>query len=619
MSDDRLAKVRGIFEDAANVTPLRDGATAVPPPMPPPDYGPRDGAADGHHDGGGDRPPRVGPMELPPDCPVTPLGTDGGDLYYYLDKRRKLRRVLDKDHNQNKLTSLVVDMDWVYRHFARWGKDKKVTGWNARSLAELLMEACGRLPLIRPEETLRGPGAHEGADGGLVLHCGDLVVMVARDGTEARLPPGRHGDHVYPAYPATPRPADGHPLAGDAGPAGQLYRTLQTWNFARPGLDPWLLMGWVGNALIGGAAPWRSMAWITGDAGEGKSTLQKLVRAIFGNGGVQASNATEAGLRQIMELATLPVTLDEQESRDDNRQVQRIIELARDASSGDVRIRGGADHKGHSFVARSAFLFSSILVPPLTSQDRSRMAILELRRLPPGAVEPDLSAETWGAIGRALLRRMILQWPRYHDTLAAYKAALGAAGHAARGQAQFGGLLACADLMFFDYMPDADSKAGWVDQLRPEDLAEVTDNMPDSERCLAHLMSCIPDVHRHGRRVTVARLVRDAIEGDALGIEAEEALRTYGMRIWRPRESPAERYLWITNNGRHVGLRRLFEGEAWAGGVWKQSLSRLERPRPDGGMQGARTVQARLEGPREYGTAVPVEFCLGGPAEAGDE
>ncbi|MBF9672485.1 hypothetical protein IAI19_11600, partial [Streptococcus pseudopneumoniae] len=88
--------------------------------------------------------------------------------------------------------------------------------------------------------------------------------------------------------------------------------------------------------------------------------LQNLVKEILGRGMIATTNATSAGLYQIVGHDTLPIGIDEIEGDDAGDQAQQIIKMARDAASGSMRIRGGADHKGVEFMARSAFLFSAI-------------------------------------------------------------------------------------------------------------------------------------------------------------------------------------------------------------------------------------------------------------------
>jgi hypothetical protein len=87
---------------------------------------------------------------------------------------------------------------------------------------------------------------------------------------------------------------------------------------------------------------------------------------------------------------TLPVFFDELEAEANNDRAQRVIKLARLASSEGVIFKGGSDHRATEFVARSCFYFTSILMPHMLSQDRNRMAILELKPIPNKAREPML-------------------------------------------------------------------------------------------------------------------------------------------------------------------------------------------------------------------------------------
>src|SRR5690606_17311575 len=114
--------------------------------------------------------------------------------------------------------------------------------------------------------------------------------------------------------------------------------------------------------MLGGALKWRPHVWVTGSTATGKSTLHELLELLFDGGALHTADATEAGLRQILGQQTLPVFFDELEANEDNRRARAIIGLARLASSGADMHRGGQDHHGHEFTARSCFLFSSILI-----------------------------------------------------------------------------------------------------------------------------------------------------------------------------------------------------------------------------------------------------------------
>jgi hypothetical protein len=122
----------------------------------------------------------------------------------------------------------------------------------------------------------------------------------------------------------------------------------------------------------------------------GKSTLQKALEHLLDGGALHTADATEAALRQLLKQQTLPVLFDELEANEDNRRAKAVIGLARLASSGGDAHRGGQDHEGHAFKAKTCFLFSSILLPPLLQQDRNRLAILELEKIPRGAEPVEL-------------------------------------------------------------------------------------------------------------------------------------------------------------------------------------------------------------------------------------
>jgi hypothetical protein len=96
-------------------------------------------------------------------------------------------------------------------------------------------------------------------------------------------------------------------------------------------------------------------------------------------------------------------------------------------------LKGGQDHQGQEFTVRSCFLFSSILLPPMLAQDRNRLAILELERIPRGiATTPTIDLAELRELGRQLRRRLVDHWHRLDDLVERYKLALGASGTAGR-------------------------------------------------------------------------------------------------------------------------------------------------------------------------------------------
>ena len=360
-----------------------------------------------------------------------------------------------------------------------------------------------------------------------------------------------------------------------------LYGLLRSWSWARGALDARLLLGWICAAMVAGALRWRPAAWITGGRGTGKSTLHEVLGYVLGEGLVSVADASPAGVWQRLRHDSLPVALDELEAEEDGRKAQALVRLARAAASGSMVLRGGADHSGTSFVARSAFLFSSILIPPLQGQDRSRLAILELGELA-GSPPPKLDGAALREIGRQLLRRMCDGWHRWDQTLERWRAELTAAGHNARGADQFGTLLTAADLALYDAAPESDSIGEIVELLRASSLAEIDDDVRDELRARDHLLSQVIDPWKSGERRTVAEWVNRAsrpLTAHASEEDREQAqrvLQIYGLKVlWR------EGVPWVAIANQHSGLGALFERSHWAGksgtsGVWAQAFRRLE-------------------------------------------
>lgn len=566
---------------------------------------------------------------LPVDCPVEPLGVLGR-AYYYLDALRQLSCLPANEHSRLNLQALFGDrVGLLYDWHPRITKEGHVESWRPERVAEALMVACARAGVWDVFGRVRGPGAWLGEDGGLVLHAGDQILEVP--GRPPRGPdgatwlvrePGRIGERVYPAAPRGPMPDQRRQPAGPDGPGQAALALLATWRWERGDIDARLLLGWIACAMIGGALKWRPLAWVTGDKGTGKSTLHDVIKGLLGGDRavISVSDVSAAGIWQKLGHASLPVAVDELEADEDNRRTLNVIKLARQASSGGVIMRGGADHTASEFIARSCFLFSSILVPPLQSQDKSRMAMLSLHDLPPGQAPPKLDPASLIALGARCRRRLIDGWHRLPEVLEIYRAQLAAAGHGGRGSDQFGTLLAAADLVLHDALPSGDELGSLTAQLGATDLAERDDDARDHERCLAHLLTSMPDyLWRSGRRQAIAGLIAtaagahparaaswDAIDREAAERDAAEALALAGLRVVRV---DATRYLAVANA--HQGLAGVYSGTQWAGrsgtsGVWVQALRRID------GARWGQGCNLRIGAVRARCTLVPLDACLVG-------
>jgi hypothetical protein len=586
--------------------------------------------------GGGDRMERP---PFPPGCPVTPLGIasdiSGTQKCYYLNWNGQLVG-LEANNRHGKLGLIALfgpASDWLEANFPQWSKpvyegrgnnrvcvrESEIVGFDQAEAARALIEECVRRGIFDPAGKMRGAGAHRQRGGGLALHCGDKLLVSRHYAINGELrdmvwlDPGQHDGHVYTAAAKIPRPSsdDAHPKCAE-----QLLALLMSWHWKRPLLDPRFLLGAIGASMIGGWLPWRPNVWITGQRGTGKSTIngeRGVLDELFGEAQFRTANASAAAIRQTLKNSTVPVMFDELEASDDNRRVLEVVELARIASSGGKQHRGGQDQVAHEFTLRSAFWFSSINMPPLQAQDRSRLAILELkpledkpRRKGESGEPPNLPAMNLPRLGELLLRRMVDGFPRFEATKIKYHAALAAQGHGPRACDQFGTLLAGADVLLHDWvLPDDEEVAHWASLCRPDRMAEIADDVPDHVECLHHILSSEVQARGGDERVALGSWIGQAVahvmgpllsgaqvderKGDD---RAEGRLQQLGLKLVNPTlKAPAadgmdarwgaktfdhEEPGFLAIADRHQGLDNLFRGKKWQSGVWRQSLARYE-------------------------------------------
>ncbi len=524
---------------------------------------------------GGDGPPTPPRPTVPEGCPVTPLGVHG-QIHWYLDVLGQLRGLKPNDHGRTGILALFgYRNDFLYETWPRKNDQGTVVGWNTGRASEVLMAACAAKGVWDPIQRVRGCGAWVGGDGGLILHAGDALIVAGQT-----RPTGALDGLVYPSAPPGPRPltdppGSGRIAAGQDGPAARLEALFRAWNWAQGPCAARLLLGWMCTSILGGALAYRPVIWLSGERGTGKTTVMTVAGDVLGDV-ISSSDASAAGIWQRVGHASVPIAIDEMEPDADPRHAQAVIKLARQAASGGLVLRGGQDHHGAEFLARSCFLFSSILVPPLTPADRSRIAVLDLLSLD-GVRPPALVPHAARELGAGLRRRLVDRWGDWPGRLETWQQAVVAVGHGGRGADAWGTLLAAADLALHEDPPDADTLAEWAELVRPDVVA--ADDLADWEECLEHLLTSQVDAYRGGLRHAVAYWVGAAAGATSLGDVVDDpaaVLATLGCKLVRGGEigrDVNEAFLAIAN--KHQGTAKLFEDTRWRAGVWKQALQRV--------------------------------------------
>lgn len=526
------------------------------------------------------------------ECPVEPIGFEGG-LYHVIDASRQFRSLPAEKFSQTGIQDLFAPYSnypkWAWPRYGRSPNPDTpppIKSFQADDVKDCIFNACKFKGLFSPADRMRGRGAWLMRDGRLVFHAGEELWTYDVDARGFReLPTGMYGEHLYPRLPILPSPLV-HPISLDdrIRTIGALLETLRTWHWDRPEVDPVLLLGWIGVAFLGGALEWRSAMLLLGDMGCGKSTLQDLLKLLFGALLFHSADTTAAAIYQSLRFDSRPVALDELEAGADPRKVANVVHLMRDASSGAMGRRGSAEGLPAEFQMRSAFLFSAINNPIQSSQDLSRVAILRMRRIDPNQLRPP--AIHADICGRLMLSLLMSQWHVFPALREAWGQALAAGGHEGRGQDTYGTLLACAEMLLGPELgaiykvPLSEDLGYWTEHLGAEALPEVEDAMQNWRACATWLLTSQVQQWRQGARTTVGQLIAELKnDPDNFNIHhARKELGLTGLYIFMPGEVAAYdagHVLAIPNTSPLVA--QLFAGTVWAGipgagGPWKDAL-----------------------------------------------
>jgi putative DNA primase/helicase len=533
-------------------------------------------------------PPSIGGVELP----FRILGHNQGTFFYLPRGSKQIVELSASEHKHLQLLQLAPDAWWNQIFASKDGPD-----WKAA--ANMLVQQSYDAGVFTPKR-LRGRGAWLDGEN-IVLHVGDRLfvngVPVAMSEFESRFiyeqgQPLEHSDAIPLTMPEAARLAE--------------LCDLLPWRHSIHGM---LLTGWCVVAPICGVLAWRPHVWISGPSGSGKTwVVTNIIDPLVGKTALQVQSATtEAGIRQALRSDALPVVFDEAESEDKTGQgrMQRILELARQASSetGAGIIKGTAGGRAMEFSVRSCFVFASIGIAAVQRADTSRITPLELskRNGESGAKAfADLKAlwaETVGKPGFADgLRARALANAR---TIRANSKTLARAVAAKLGDQrigdQLGALLAGAFAVTTDQQFTDEQAARRVDNL---DWSPFLPDATDTDEVQA--LNVLMDSHirvddgRGSYTASVGELISQSQADvvDTVKDAAKATLLRHGIKVEDG---------WLTVSNSHHSLRRVFADTPWAG-KWKDQLARVK---------GAEGRPATRFGPAKHrAVSIPLAECM---------
>jgi len=539
--------VAHVIEQAMNAGPLKPDAFASTAPEPVALLPERVAPVDLHDDSALEELPPAAPVDLY-SAPLEAvgehdgddlerngyfkvLGYDGGDYYVFNNQKGQVTRLRRMDMTMLGLSELAPS-SWWELHFPSSTKGMKM---DLLMAAEWIFKRAHSRGIYDPTR-VRGRGAWTD-EGSAVYHHGPFLTV---DGKRTELANFESG-YVYPRARELPKPHE-NPLTAEEG--AELVRIASLPRWTMPGSAA-LMAGWVMLASICGALTWRSHIWITGGAGTGKTTLQKLFCggltrgiAIYAQG-----NSTEAGIRQRLKGDALPVLVDEFESNNEaeRRRVENIMSLIRQTSSETQAktLKGTVNGDGMDFDIRSMFCLSSINTNLPTKADVDRLTILRLRSSKSGGADNwnELEAELNKIdqdpiIARRLLARALNMMATIQASIKVFRKVAGQKFERQRDGDQFGTLLAGCWCLQKDHVPSEQEAKFLIDGYNWSEHREEADE-DDAENAKSELLSCTIRVGGGAPDQTVFDLIRESHPTHRTGsvdmVLAETLLRQKGI------------------------------------------------------------------------------------------
>ncbi|WP_146010546.1 toprim domain-containing protein [Dyella sp. AD56] len=461
------------------------------------------------------------------------LGYDHGAYFVFVHSKRQIMEYTRGSFSKACLIE-ICDLQWWETHFAG-----PKGGINVDMAINFIIQTAHRRG-IYDRARVRAGGAWIDT-GRHVFHHGDHLSVdgVPTDVTKIR------SRYVYEMTLPLPPPSDSALTDAEG---RKLFDIAKMFRWQRDSSAA-LLAGWTFLSPICGALRWRPHVWLTGPAGNGKSTImQKYIYPLLGEHACQYAqgNSTESGVRQALGSTSVPVLLDEAE-RNDERETQRVENMMslirQSSSSSDAKtLKGTISGGGMAFHVRSMFCLASIYVGTLRKADVDRMALLTLktsRGVPEAVTQWEQTSKELHWLERdtdlrgRMLRRVIDNMPTILANVDTFtRAAADKFGNQRDGD-QYGAMMGGAWSMQNSGVASEDDARAWLDSFDWSEHVEATE-ADDSQNALQELMGAFVTVL--GTSHTVHNLIsfalNEEVEGRSLDArQARTELRQRGIAL----------------------------------------------------------------------------------------
>jgi putative DNA primase/helicase len=465
-----------------------------------------------------------------------PLGHDHGKHFFF---QREAQQVLSYSGGELMTEGAMTDLAPINWWEISFPGDK---GMNKKSAIDWLKRTSYKHGIFKVRAKIRGRGAWMD-DGRVVYHLGDRLFV---DGKEMGVDQIK-SRYIYEQREELPMPAETALTDGEGAHLIEIASMFR-WEKKVSGV---LAAGWIALAPVCGALGWRPHVWITGEAHCGKSTfVERFAYPLTNEACVYAQgNSTEAGIRQDLDGAALPVIFDESEANNEREsmRVDNVLSLIRQSSSASKArtLKGTPVGKGMEFHIQSMFMLSSIGVSMKLQPDLERIAKLSLMKPEKGdeaarnkwrkQLAPKLAEiKRDNTIGARLLRRSLDLLPITLESIKVFIEVYSARFGSERDGDQYGTLLAGAWSLAHSKPVTRGAAEAFIDQFEWTDHLEETES-DEPSRARAALLSA--KVRFDGaRELSVHELVCIAA-GKKLGYanvgtdQAAAALKRNGMLV----------------------------------------------------------------------------------------
>lgn len=426
--------------------------------------------------------------------PFKIVGALPGYIYIYSDRSNFVERFRSSALTKGALLTLMSLSKW-----SALFPGEKGPNWD-NAVDEILKEA-EKAP-IWDDSLVRGPGVWRDVGGKVVVSTGSYLIV---DGQKKSLI-DVDSKYVYRKTGYKPYSV-ADPMDNEE--SSHFIDIFKLISF-QDDLQRLMLAGWAFLAPFGGLLEWRPNVWLTGDAGSGKSWVQKMIineLMEWFSEKVSANGTTEAGIRQRLNNCAMPITIDEMESNDKSSKetIRLLLTLARQSSTGGKNapeiLKGSSDNTGASFKINSMFFFTSILAAVEHGADEGRIEVLELVSPDQEGIDfdkrdadfellkvkvkdiltPDFKSRFYS---RAL--NIIEETMKAVDVFVSVSAKI---LKSQRSGDQKGTLLAGAYMITHDVAPTPDQAILWAEKFDFKSCMDNTVRKSDAERCFDSIMS----------------------------------------------------------------------------------------------------------------------------------